>query len=200
MKPEQQAATTQTFANVREVENHAKTRMDKVLTDLQHEMAGIRTGRASVSIFDNLRVDYYGTPTPINQVANLHVPEPTLITIQPWDVSQITAIEKAIRVSDLGLNPANDGKIIRVPIPALTEERRKEIVKRLHNIAEDHRVALRNIRRDANEHLKKLLKDKAISEDEERRALDEVQKMTDGHIQKIDQASKGKEKEILEIK
>jgi len=171
-----------------------------VLTDLQHEMAGIRTGRASVSIFDNLRVDYYGTPTPINQVANLHVPEPTLITIQPWDVSQITAIEKAIRVSDLGLNPANDGKIIRVPIPALTEERRKEIVKRLHNIAEDHRVALRNIRRDANEHLKKLLKDKAISEDEERRALDEVQKMTDGHIQKIDQASKGKEKEILEIK
>ncbi len=200
MKPEQQAATTQTFANVREVENHAKTRMDKVLTDLQHEMAGIRTGRASVSIFDNLRVDYYGTPTPINQVANLHVPEPTLITIQPWDVSQIAAIEKAIRVSDLGLNPANDGKIIRVPIPALTEERRKEIVKRLHNIAEDHRVALRNIRRDANEHLKKLLKDKAISEDEERRALDEVQKMTDGHIQKIDQASKGKEKEILEIK
>lgn len=200
MKPEQQAPTTQTFANIRNVENHAKTRMDKVLTDLQHEMAGIRTGRASVSIFDNLRVDYYGTPTPINQVANLHVPEPTLITIQPWDVSQIAAIEKAIRVSDLGLNPANDGKIIRVPIPALTEERRKEIVKRLHNIAEDHRVALRNIRRDANEHLKKLLKDKTISEDEERRALDEVQKMTDGHIQKIDQASKGKEKEILEIK
>ncbi len=200
MKPEQQAATTQTFANVRDVENHAKTRMDKVLTDLQHEMAGIRTGRASVSIFDNLRVDYYGTPTPINQVANLHVPEPALITIQPWDVSQIAAIEKAIRISDLGLNPANDGKIIRVPIPALTEERRKEIVKRLHNIAEDHRVALRNIRREANEHLKKLLKDKTISEDEERRALDEVQKMTDGHIQKIDQASKGKEKEILEIK
>ena len=163
-------------------------------------MPSIRTGRASVSIFDNIEVDYYGTPTPINQVANLHVPEPTLITIQPWDVSQIGAIEKAIRSSDLGLNPANDGKIIRVPIPALTEERRKEIVKRLHHVAEDHRVALRNIRRDANEHLKKLLKDKAISEDEERQALDDVQKMTDGYIAKLDAASKTKEKEIMEIK
>ena len=125
------------------------------------------------------------------------MPEPSLITIQPWDVSQIGAIEKAIRSSDLGLNPANDGKLIRVPIPPLTEERRKEIVKRLHHVAEDHRVAARNIRRDANEHLKKLLKDKLISEDDERRALDEVQKMTDGHIQKIDGASKAKEKEIM---
>src|SRR5271165_1331219 len=191
MKPEQPAAAPQAFLSVRDVESHAKTRMEKVLTDLQHEMAGIRTGRASVSIFDNIKVDYYGTPTPLNQVANLHVPEPTLITIQPWDVSQINAIEKAIRGSDLGLNPGNDGKIIRVPIPALTEDRRKEIVKRLHHIAEDHRVALRNIRRDANEHLKKLAKDKVISEDEERRALDEVQKMTDAHIGKIDAASKG---------
>jgi ribosome recycling factor len=199
MKPEQ-AATSNHFANIRDVETHAKTRMDKALTDLQHEMASIRTGRASVSIFDNIKVDYYGTPTPLNQLANLHVPEPTLITIQPWDVSQIGSIEKAIRNSDLGLNPANDGKIVRVPIPPLTEERRKEIVKRLHHIAEDHRVALRNIRRDANEHVKKLLKDKAISEDEERRALDEIQKMTDAHIQKIDGAAKAKEKEILEIK
>ena len=174
--------------------------MDKAIGAMQHEMAGIRTGRASVSIFDNLRVDYYGTPTPLNQVANLHVPEPTLITIQPWDVSQIGAIEKAIRTSDLGLNPGNDGKIIRVPIPALTEERRKEIVKRVHHVAEEHRVALRNVRRDANEHLKKLMKDKAISEDEERRALDEVQKMTDGYIQKVDGTSKAKEKEILEVK
>src|SRR5579872_1456614 len=198
MKPEQ--AATNSFANVREVENHARTRMDKALTDLQHEMASIRTGRASVSIFDNLKVDYYGTPTPLNQLSNLHVPEPTLITIQPWDVSQIAVIEKAIRTSDLGLNPANDGKIIRVPIPALTEERRKEIVKRLHHIAEDHRVALRNVRRDANEHIKKLLKDKTISEDEERRSLDDIQKMTDGHIGKIDQMAKTKEKEILEIK
>jgi ribosome recycling factor len=200
MKPEPQAVTNHNFRSVRDVEGHAKTRMDKVLTDFQHEMAGIRTGRASVAIFDNLKMDYYGTPTPINQLANLHVPEATLITIQPWDVSQIGAIEKAIRSSDLGLNPANDGKIIRVPIPALTEERRKEIVKRLHHVAEEHRVAARNIRRDANEHLKKLLKDKLISEDEERRALDEVQKMTDGHIQKLDQMSKIKEKEILDIK
>jgi len=200
MKPETQAATNYNFQNVRDVEGHAKTRMDKVLTDFQHEMAGVRTGRASVAIFDNLKMDYYGTPTPLNQLANLHVPEATLITIQPWDVSQIGAIEKAIRSSDLGLNPANDGKIIRVPIPALTEERRKEIVKRLHHVAEEHRVAARNIRRDANEHLKKLLKDKLISEDEERRALDGVQKMTDGHIQKIDQMSKVKEKEILDIK
>jgi ribosome recycling factor len=171
--------------------------MDKVLSDLQHAIASIRTGRASVGIFDNLKVDYYGTPTPLNQVANLHVPEPSLITIQPWDVSQIAAIEKAIRGSDLGLNPANDGKLIRVPVPPLTEERRKEIVKRLHGVAEEHRVAARNIRRDANEHLKKLLKDKLISEDEERRALDDVQKLTDAHIQKIDGASKAKETEIM---
>jgi ribosome recycling factor len=196
MKPEQ-ASASNNFKNVKEIEAHARARMDKVLTDLQHEMANIRTGRASVGIFDNIRVDYYGTPTPLNQVANLHAPEPSLITIQPWDVSQIGAIEKAIRTSDLGLNPANDGKLIRVPIPALTEERRKDMVKRLHHVAEEHRVASRNIRRDANEHLKKLLKDKLISEDDEHRALDDVQKMTDVHIGKVDAASKVKEAEIL---
>jgi ribosome recycling factor len=194
------AAGENNFKTVKDVAGAAKTRMEKAITGMQHEMGGIRTGRASVSIFDNLRVDYYGTPTPLNQVANLHVPEPSLITITPWDVSQIGAIEKAIRTSDLGLNPGNDGKLIRVPIPALTEERRKDIVKRVHHVAEEHRVALRNARRDANEHLKKLLKDKAISEDEERRALDEVQKMTDAYIQKIDATSKTKEKEILEVK
>src|SRR5579871_2531370 len=199
MKPEP-TPTGNTFKNVKEVEAQAKARMEKAITDFQHAISGIRTGRASVSVFDSVRVDYYGTPTPLNQVANLHVPEPSLITIQPWDVSQIAAIEKAIRGSDLGLNPANDGKIIRVPIPPLTEERRKEIVKRLHHVAEDHRVSLRNIRRDANEHLKKLLKDKAISEDEERKALDEVQKSTDGNIAKLDATSKAKEKEILELK
>jgi ribosome recycling factor len=199
MKTEQPAAAN-TFKSVKDVEGSAKARMEKAVADLQHEMSGIRTGRASVSIFDNVKADYYGTPTPLNQLANLHVPEPTLITITPWDVSQIVAIEKAIRTADLGLNPANDGKIIRVPIPPLTEERRKEIVKRLHHVTEDHRVALRNIRRDANEHLKKLLKDKLISEDDERRALDDVQKMTDGYIGKMDTASKTKEKEILEIK
>jgi ribosome recycling factor len=199
MKPEP-TATGNTFQSVKDVEANAKARMEKAITDFQHAISGIRTGRASVSIFDSLRVDYYGTPTPLNQVANLHVPEPSLITIQPWDVSQIGVIEKAIRSSDLGLNPANDGKIIRVPIPPLTEERRKEIVKRLHHAAEDHRVSLRNIRRDANEHLKKLLKDKAISEDDERKALDDVQKSTDVHIGKVDATSKAKEKEILELK
>jgi ribosome recycling factor len=197
MKPEQPATANQNFKTVKEIETHARTRMEKVLSDLQSESANIRTGRASVSIFDNIKVDYYGAPTPINQVANLHVPEATMITIQPWDVSQIGAIEKAIRNSDLGLNPANDGKLIRVPIPALTEERRKDMVKRLHHVVEEHRVAARNVRRDANEHLKKLLKDKVISEDEERRALEEVQKMTDGHIAKIDAASKAKETEIM---
>jgi len=170
------------------------------MTDLQHDMAAIRTGRASLGILDHIRVDYWGTPTPLNQVANLHVPEPSLITIQPWDVSQIGAIEKAIRASDLGLNPANDGKIIRLPIPPLTEERRKEIVKKLHAGAEHHRVSVRNIRRDGNEAVKKLLKDKKITEDEDKRAHDEIQKMTDVYMGKIDAAVKTKEKEILEIR
>src|ERR1700722_19136349 len=188
------------FQNTKEIEIQGKTRMDKVLSDLQHEMAGVRTGRASINLLDNVRADHYGTPTPLNQMATLHVPEATMITVQPWDVSQIGAIEKAIRGSDLGLNPSNDGKLIRVPIPALTEERRKELVKKVHHIAEDHRVALRNVRRDSNEHIKKLLKDKLISEDEERRALDESQKLTDNYIAKLDQAVKTKEKEVLEIK
>jgi len=174
--------------------------MEKVLADLQHVMAGIRTGRATVSLLDGIRVDYFGTPTPLSQVASLHVPEPSMITAQPWDSSLIGPIDKAIRASDLGLNPQNDGKIIRIPIPPLTQERRKDLVKHLHNIAEDHRVAVRNIRRDANEAVKKLLKDKTISEDEERRAHDEIQKMTDGQMTKLDAAAKTKEKEILEIK
>ncbi len=201
MKNESQASSTAiTFKSVREIEANAKTRMEKALADLQHDMAGVRTGRASVSLLDNVRADYYGTPTPLNQLATLHVPEPSLITVQPWDVSQIGVIEKAIRAADLGLNPANDGKLIRVPIPPLTEERRKELVKKLHHIAEDHRVAMRNVRRDANENIKKLAKDKVISEDEDRRAHDEVQKLTDSEIQKLDQAVKAKEKEILDIK
>ena len=201
MKNEPHAApAAHQFKNVKEVEAQSRARMEKVQADLQHAMAAIRTGRASVSLFDSVRVDYYGTPTPINQVATLHVPEPALITVQPWDTSQIGAIEKSIRAADLGLNPSNDGKLIRVPIPALTEERRKDLVKKLHGIAEDHRVALRNIRRDANDAIKKLMKDKAISEDDERRGIDEVQKMTDGAISKLDQAAKGREKEILEIK
>src|SRR5215469_14355818 len=193
-------AAPQTFTNAKEVEANMKTRMDKAITDLQHEMASIRTGRAAISLLDNIRVDYYGTPTPLNQIGNMHVPEPSMITIQPWDVSQIGPIEKAIRISDLGLNPSNDGKLVRIPIPPLTEERRKDLVKKLHGAAEHHRVSVRNIRRDANEAVKKLLKDKKMAEDDEKRALDEIQKMTDSYMQKIDQAAKTKEKEILEIK
>ena len=201
MKNEPQATSAAvTFKSVKEIETSAKTRMEKALADLQHDMSSVRTGRASVSLLDNVRADYYGTPTPLNQLATLHVPEPSLITIQPWDVSQIGVIEKAIRSADLGLNPANDGKLIRVPIPPLTEERRKELVKKVHHLAEDHRVAMRNVRRDANENVKKLLKDKVISEDEDRRAHDEIQKLTDASIQKLDQASKTKEKEIMELK
>jgi ribosome recycling factor len=201
MKTEQNAAPSgTTFNSIKEVDANLKTRMEKALSDLQHEMASIRTGRASLAILDHIRVDYYGSPTPLNQVANLHVPEPSLITIQPWDVSQIGPIERAIRVSDLGLNPSNDGKVIRLPIPPLTEERRKELVKKLHGVAEHHRVSVRNIRRDGNEAVKKLLKDKKITEDDEKKALDETQKRTDGYMEKIDQAAKTKEKEILEIK
>ncbi len=194
------AATAHAFQSTKDVEANARDRMEKAIAAFQHDMSNIRTGRASISLLDNIRVDAYGTPTPLNQVATLHVPEPGMITIQPWDTSQIGPIEKAIRSSDLGLNPGNDGKLVRVPIPPLTTERRKELVKKLHHIAEEHRVAMRNVRRDANEHVKKLVKDKLISEDDERRALDEVQKMTDGYIQKLDGASKSKEKEILELK
>ena len=201
MKTENTAAPSgNVFNSVKEIESSLRTRMEKAVSDLQHDMASIRTGRASLGILDHIRVDYYGTPTPLNQLANLHVPEPSLITITPWDVSQIGPIEKSIRASDLGLNPANDGKIIRLPIPPLTEERRKDLVKRLHHVAEDHRVAVRNIRRDGNEAAKKLLKDKKISEDDEKKALDEIQKMTDVHMQKLDAAAKNKEQEILEIR
>jgi len=201
MKTEQPAATSgPAFTSVKEIETNLKTRMEKAVSDLQHEMAAIRTGRATLSILDHIRVDYYGTPTPLNQVANLHVPEPNLITIQPWDVSQIGAIQKSIRTSDLGLNPANDGKIIRLPIPPLTEERRKDLVKKLHAAAEHHRVAVRNIRRDGNEAVKKLSKDKKITEDDDKKAHDEIQKLTDLYMDKIDTAAKTKEKEILEIR
>ena len=186
--------------SIREIENNAKTRMDKAVGDLQQAMSQVRTGRASISLLDAVKADYYGTPTPLNQLATLHVPEPAMITAQPWDVSQINAIEKAIRAADLGLNPSNDGKIIRIPIPPLNEERRRELGKKIQHVAEEHRVALRNIRRDANDQIKKLLKDKAISEDEERKSLDDVQKLTDGHIQKLDQLAKAKEAELMQIK
>jgi ribosome recycling factor len=184
---------------VRDIEAQARSRMDKTLEDLRAELTGIRTGRASVGLLDHVKVDYYGTPTPVNQLATLSVPEPSLLQVQPWDVSQIGNIEKAIRSSDLGLNPMNDGKIIRIPIPALTEERRKELVKHLHNVLEHHRVAVRNIRRDANEQIKHLLKDKKITEDEDRKAHDDVQKVTDDYIRKIDDLGKAKEKDLLHV-
>jgi ribosome recycling factor len=202
-KHEQTAAPqsgTPTFKGVKEIEAHARTRMEKVLGDFQHEIGSIRTGRATISLLDSVRVDSYGTPSPLNQVAQLHVPDATMITVQPWDVSMIGPIEKAIRSADLGLNPSNDGKLIRVPVPPLTEERRRDLAKKCSHVAEEHRVALRNIRRDANEHLKKALKDKLISEDDERQALDSVQKLTDSSISKVDQLGKTKEKEILELK
>src|SRR5229473_5889105 len=201
MKTEPHSAPSgHVFNSVREIEASVKTRMEKAIADLQHAMATIRTGRASVSILDHIRVDYYGTPTPLNQLGNLHVPEPSLITVQPWEVSQIGAIEKSIRAGNLGLNPSNDGKLIRIPIPPLNEERRKDLVKQLHGAAENHRVAIRNIRRDGNESVKKLLKDKSITEDDDRRAHEEIQKMTDTYMQKLDQAAGSKEKEIVEIK
>ena len=200
MKTDQTAAPSgPVFNNAKDVQASLKTRMEKAVADLQHDMAAIRTGRASLGILDHIRVDYYGTPTPLNQLANLHVPEPSLITVQPWDVSQIGSIEKSIRASDLGLNPSNDGKVIRLPIPPLTQERRKELVKKLHAGVEHHKVAVRNIRRDGNDAVKKLVKDKKITEDDEKRALDEIQKMTDGYLTRMDQAAKAKEQEILQV-
>jgi len=185
---------------IKETMGQTKVRMGKALEDFRHELATVRTGRASTALLENIKVEYYGTPTPLNQVATLGVPEPSLLTVQPWDATLISAIEKAIRSSDLGLNPMNDGKILRVPIPPLTEERRKELVKHLHRVLEDHRTAVRNIRRDANESLKKLLKDKKISEDDEKRGLDEVQKLTDDFMSKLEEQGKSKEKEIMEIR
>ncbi len=174
-------------------------RMQKAVEDLRRELAGIRTGRASLALFDSIEVDYYGAQTPINQVASLAIPDTSLITIQPYDQSLMGAIEKAILASDLGLNPANDGRLIRIPIPPLNEERRKELAKHVHKVLEDHRTAVRNIRRDANDSMKKRLKAKEISEDEERRALDEIQKLTDEYIKKLEEVAKAKEEEILTV-
>ena len=173
--------------------------MDTVIEDFRRRLGGIRTGRAAVSLLDTVLVDYYGTPTPLNQMASVHAPEPQMLTVQPWDQTQISAIEKAIRAADLGLNPSNDGKLVRIPIPALTEERRRQLAKQVHDIAEDHRTAVRNVRRDANDRLKKMLKDKTISEDAERDALEEIQKLTNTYITKIDELSKSKEQEIMSV-
>jgi ribosome recycling factor len=185
---------------IKETLAQARTRMGKALEDCRAELAAVRTGRASASLLDHIKVEYYGTPTPLSQVATLGVPEPSMLTVQPWDPSLLSVIDKAIRSSDLGLNPVNDGKILRVPIPPLTEERRKELVKHLHKVLENHRTAIRNVRRDSNEVMKKLLKEKKISEDDEKRGLEEVQKLTDEIIEKLDAQGKAKENEILEMR
>ena len=174
-------------------------RMEKAVDDLRKELSTIRTGRASISILDHIQVDYYGTPTPINQVAQLGTPDATLITVQPYDASLVGPVEKAIRASDLGLNPSNDGRLIRIPIPSLTEERRKTLAKHVHKVLEEHRTAVRNIRRDGNEHMKKMLKDKTISEDDEKKSLDEIQKLTDDFVHKLEEVAKLKEQEIMKV-
>jgi ribosome recycling factor len=177
-----------------------KIRMDKAVEDFRREMAATRTGRANVHMLDTVSVDYYGSQMPLNQIATIHAPEPQMITVQPFDPSSLGGIEKAIRAADLGLNPMNDGKLIRVPVPPLTEERRKEMVKHLHKILEEHRTAIRNIRRDGNDAIKKAMKDKKVTEDDEKRALEEIQKLTDDEIKKMEEMSKAKEKEVLEFK
>jgi ribosome recycling factor len=177
----------------------AKQRMDQSLEQVRKELTAMRTGRASLSMLDNIKVDYYGTPTPLNQVGNMSIPDPTLIQITPWDPTTLPVIEKAIRTSEMDLNPQNDGKVIRIPIPPLTEERRKILVKAAHKHAEDGRVAIRNVRRDVNDHLKKLLKTHEVSEDDEKHAVADVQKVTDAHIEKINEMLKKKEGEIMEV-
>jgi ribosome recycling factor len=183
----------------KDVISESRPRMEAVIEDVKRKLATVRTGRAVVSLLDNVMVEYYGTPTPLNQMASVHVPEPQMLTVQPWDQTQLGAIEKAIRAADLGLNPSNDGKLVRIPIPALTEERRKQLAKQVHDIAEEHRTAIRNIRRDSNDRLKKMLKDKSISEDNERDGLEEVQKLTNNYIGKIDELMKTKETEIMSV-
>jgi len=176
-----------------------KTRMDKAVEDFRKAMAATRTGRANVHMLDSVNVEYYGSQMPLNQIASVHA-EAQLITVQPFDPSVLGVIEKAIRTADLGLNPMNDGKIIRIPVPPLTEERRKDIVKHLHKVLEEHRTAVRNIRRDGNDAIKKAMKDKKITEDDEKRAMEEIQKLTDDEIKKMEDMSKAKEKEVLEIR
>lgn len=185
---------------IKETLAQTRLRMVKAAEDLRSELASLRTGRASTSLLEHLKVEYYGTPTPLNQVATLGVPDPTMLTVQPWDPSLLPAIDKVVRASGLGLNPVNDGKILKVPIPPLTEERRKELVKHLHKLLENHRTAVRNVRRDGNEELKKLLKNKTISEDDERRGLEEIQKLTDDAMEKLESTGKSKEREILELR
>lgn len=173
--------------------------MEGVVEDFKRKLSNVRTGRATVGLLDAIHVDYYGTSTPLNQLASVAVPEAQLITVQPWDAAALAAIEKAIVAANLGMNPSNDGKVIRLTVPALTEERRKQFAKQVHEIAEEHRIAVRNIRHHSNDLLKKELKEKTISEDEERSGLEDVQKLTNTYIAKIDELSKNKEHEIMSV-
>lgn len=173
--------------------------MDSVVEDFKRKLSNVRTGRATVGLLDAVHVDYYGSLTPLSQMASVAVPEPQLITVQPWDISQVNAVEKAIIAANLGLNPSNDGKIIRLPVPPLNEERRKQLAKQVSEIAEDHRVAIRNVRHASNDSLKKMLKDKVVSEDDEKKGLDEVQKLTNVFISKVDELAKNKEQEIMSV-
>ena len=177
----------------------AKKKMNDSVEHTRRELAALRTGRATLQMLDGIKVDYYGTDTPLAQTCSLTIPDPTMIVAQPWDVSLIAKIEKAIRSSDLGLNPGNDGKVVRIPVPQLTEDRRRQLAKKVHEVAEHHRTAIRLERREGNEALKRMLKDKTVSEDDEKRGLEQIQKLTDQHIKQIDEMAKHKEEEILKI-
>ncbi len=185
--------------SLEDVISETKPKMEKVVEDYQRKLSNVRTGRANIGLLDSVVVDYYGTPTPLSQMASIAVPEAQLITVQPWDASQLNAVEKAIINANLGLNPSNDGKIIRLPVPALNEERRKQMAKQVHQIAEEHRVAIRNVRHSGNDSLKKLKVDKLISEDSERDGLDQVQKLTNTFVAKIDELMKVKEQEVMSV-
>ena len=184
---------------LKELNAGLRRKMDQAVATFQAALAATRTGRASVHMLDQVKVDYYGTPTPISQMAQLSSPEPQLIVIAPWDPSVIKEIEKAIRTADLGLNPMSDGKVLRVPVPPMTEERRREVCKHLNKVLEDHRTAVRNVRRDGNDALKKIAKEKKISEDEEKRALEEIQKITDEEIRRMEELSQKKEAEVMQV-
>src|ERR1700704_5914923 len=189
-----------TIGSSKDAMTQGRVRMEKAVEDFRKELAGTRTGRANVTLLDHIRVDYHGTSMPLTQPGTLSVPEPTMIVISPWDPSAVPLIDKAIRTSDLGLNPTNDGKVVRVPIPSLTEDRRKDIVKQLHKVLENHRTAVRNIRRDLKEAIEKLEKEKKISEDEKKRALDDLEKLSQAETKKIEDLSAVKEREIMSIK
>jgi len=188
------------FGNTKEAIAAARTRMEKAVDDFRKELATVRTGRANAALLDSIRVDFYGTLTPVNQLGTVTVPEATMLVISPWDPSVVGAIDKAIRASDLGLNPTNDGKVVRVPIPSPTEERRKELVKHIHKVLENHRTAVRNIRRDIKEAIDKLEKDKRISQDEQKRSLDELEKVSQAETKRIEDLSAMKEKEVMEFR